>query len=454
MATITLYANKINQISGLLKDTKGSVADYRMELSAVKKESLKINSSVCDLADVVSLVQASSKVQEDKITSLETIREASERFIEETVSIDLAVAELILREQNKFIAEYCYMQSCIDKGWEKICNALKSAGEWCKEHWVMVVTVAAVVAIALVAVCLGAAVVAIAAIAGIVSLVLTAADVICMVATGGKGIADVLKDNGLGWLGEIFAGITVGCDIVSILFPVGAAIKTMTKVGVKSFVKGSIQAAKYTFVESIEKAFKGGFKNGMKELGKTLFKTFVFDIDDFSRLNSNGKRVWDIMDHTPKLDIKESGHINDKGFKPDGGYYYPTIEDNYPDGFDGPISEETLNPDMIVDRYGDLDGKYMSPFGTPYKNRALAPSSKNAAYNMFIVDAPTDTHSGRIASWFREPGGGIQYKFDISVRKMLDSGNLRIVDFAQITLKSLMQFGERSFYRNVAGNVG
>ena len=454
MATITLYANKINQISGLLKDTKGSVADYHMELSAVKKESLKINSSVCDLADVVSLVQASSKVQEDKITSLETIREANERFIEETVRIDLAVAELIMREQNKFIAEYCYMQSCIDKGWEKICNALKSAGEWCKEHWVMVVTVAAVVAIALVAVCLGAAVVAIAAIAGIVSLVLTAADVICMVATGGKGIADVLKDNGLGWLGEIFAGITVGCDIVSIAFPAGAAIKTMAKVGVKSFVKGSIQAAKYAFKDMVEKVFKSGFKNGVKNLGKILFKTLVFDVDDFSYVNSSGKRVLDIMDHTPKIDIQECVHINDKGFRPDGKFDYPTAADNYPDGFDGPISEETLKPGMIADRYGHWYGTYMSPFGTPYENRTLAPSSKNSPYNMFKVNKPTDTHSGRMASWFREPGGGIQYKFDSRVLDMLKSGNLKVIDFPQITLRSLVQFGERSFYRNVAGNAG
>lgn len=56
----------------------------------------------------------------------------------------------------------------------------------------------------------------------------------------------------------------------------------MAKVGVKSLVKGSIQAAKFAFQETVEKVFKSGFKNGMKNLGKILFKTFIFDIDDFT----------------------------------------------------------------------------------------------------------------------------------------------------------------------------
>ncbi len=175
-------------------------------------------------------------------------------------------------------------------------DACKAVGEWCKEHWIMVVTVLVVIAIAVVAVVtFGVAIAAIAAIAGIVALVLCAADVICILATGGKSISDLCRENGMGWLGEIFDGISIGCDIVSIVFPAGAAIKTMAKVGVKSFVKGSIQAAKLAFKDTVEKVFKSGFKNGVKNLGKIAFKTFIFDIDDFTKIK-NGKRIFDIME--------------------------------------------------------------------------------------------------------------------------------------------------------------
>lgn len=165
----------------------------------------------------------------------------------------------------------------------------------------MIVTVIVVIAIAAIAVICGVAIAAIAAIAGLVSLVLCIADVICMIATGGKSIADVCREKGLGWLGEIFDGVSIGCDIVSIVLPLGAAIKSIAKVGVKTFAKASIKAMKVAFKETCEplgkNGFKKGFKYGMKNLGKLAFKTFVFDIDDISKLN-NGKRTWNLMEET------------------------------------------------------------------------------------------------------------------------------------------------------------
>lgn len=141
---------------------------------------------------------------------------------------------------------------------------------------------------------------AIAAIAGIVSLLLCIADTICILATGGKSIADICREKGLGWLGEIFDGLSLGCDIVSILLSLGAAFKTMAKVGVRKFAKISLGALKKAFKKEIfeglwKNGFKKGFKTGMKNLGKLLFKTFVFDIDDFTKMK-DGKRVWSLME--------------------------------------------------------------------------------------------------------------------------------------------------------------
>jgi len=73
MATITLYAGKINQMPGLIKDVKKSVIDLKSELSALKKKTLNINRSVCNLDDVIISIQASSQTQDKKVTSLDTV---------------------------------------------------------------------------------------------------------------------------------------------------------------------------------------------------------------------------------------------------------------------------------------------------------------------------------------------------------------------------------------------
>ncbi len=46
MATIALYANKINQMPDLIKDIKQSVTDYKSELTALKTKTLSINKSL------------------------------------------------------------------------------------------------------------------------------------------------------------------------------------------------------------------------------------------------------------------------------------------------------------------------------------------------------------------------------------------------------------------------
>ena len=43
---------------------------------------------MCDLDDVIGMVQASTQIQEQKMESLETIRQKIEEFVEEAVRID------------------------------------------------------------------------------------------------------------------------------------------------------------------------------------------------------------------------------------------------------------------------------------------------------------------------------------------------------------------------------
>lgn len=95
MATIALYANKINQMPGLIKDVKKSVTDYKSELSALKKKALTVDKSVCNLDDVISSIQTSSQTQEEKVNSLDTFNQNSENFISDVIRIDSGVANLV-----------------------------------------------------------------------------------------------------------------------------------------------------------------------------------------------------------------------------------------------------------------------------------------------------------------------------------------------------------------------
>ncbi|MBM6855666.1 hypothetical protein H6B11_16235 [Mediterraneibacter glycyrrhizinilyticus] len=56
MATIALYAGKINQMTSLTGEVKKSVDDYSSELFSLKSKALNIRKSVCDLDDVIGMI--------------------------------------------------------------------------------------------------------------------------------------------------------------------------------------------------------------------------------------------------------------------------------------------------------------------------------------------------------------------------------------------------------------
>lgn len=439
MATIALDKNKINQMPGLIRDLKHAVSEYKSELFSLKRKTLSVNKSVCNLDDVISSIQASSQTQEQKVDSLDAFNRNSEKFISDVVCIDCDARDVIRNRKDDFYEKYSYLAPDCEKPKNEWKEFWKGVGDWCKEHWVMITTVLVVIAIAIVAVVtFGVAIAAIAAIAGIVSLVLCAADGICMLATGGKSISDVCQENGMGWLGQIFDGISVGCDIVSIAFPAGAAIKTMAKVGVKSFAKGSIKAMKLAFKETTEKLFKKGFKQGFKNFGKILFKTLIFDVDDFTKIGTNGKRAFSIIDPTPTTKIAKDIPLNSGGLNPDGTF--KCWPENH--GF---ISKDsiTLEPGSRIDRFGYDSGDFVSPEGTSYKNRAVPPGTINKPYNAYDVVQPIDVQSGPIASWFNEPGGGLQFQLPDTIENLLSQGKIKIRNYAEIVGKGFTQFGGR-----------
>ena len=167
MATIALYANQINQMSGRIKTVQSAVTDYKEKLLSLQKQAITINKSACELDEVIASIKTSTQTQDDKNEALSTFITESEEFIGESERIDCDVRDVINERKNDFYEEYEYLRPECEKPEKKwyekvgvvICSGLKKAGEWVKEHWkeivvTVVIVIGAVLAIAAV-VCSG-----------------------------------------------------------------------------------------------------------------------------------------------------------------------------------------------------------------------------------------------------------------------------------------------------------
>ena len=121
MATIALYAGKMNQMSSLIGEVRKSVDDYSSELFSLKSKTLNIRKSVCDLDDVSGMIQASTEIQEKKIESLENFSQKTEEFTGEVVRIDEEVAAVINQNKEDFYNKYNYLKPDAEKNFLEIC---------------------------------------------------------------------------------------------------------------------------------------------------------------------------------------------------------------------------------------------------------------------------------------------------------------------------------------------
>ena len=134
MAIITLYASKINQMSGLLKTSKQKIVDFKDELQKFNKKIPKIYDSACDMYNQAAIVQASVKIQEELVDSIGRIHKKIDGFISDTIDIENNVVSLINTKKNEFYKKYFYLKSEFEKSiWEKVKHGFKKACEWCKE---------------------------------------------------------------------------------------------------------------------------------------------------------------------------------------------------------------------------------------------------------------------------------------------------------------------------------
>ena len=127
-----------------------------------------------------------------------------------------------------------------------------------------------------------------------------------------------------------------------------------------------------------------------------------------SKSISQGDRIKiDAWDYTPDDEL----YLKYKDVFDNPKYYnQETGAINWPEnnGFADVPMDEVLQPGARIDRYGSDYGSFTSPEGTPYEMRAVAPGTDQRPYSVFEVVEPINVKSGSIASWFDEPGRGIQ----------------------------------------------
>nr|WP_278247555.1 TNT domain-containing protein [Ruminiclostridium hungatei] len=82
--------------------------------------------------------------------------------------------------------------------------------------------------------------------------------------------------------------------------------------------------------------------------------------------------------------------------------------------------EQTLDVGTVIDRYGNQYGKYTSPVGVPYEQRALPYIENPNAYHQYEVIKPIDNVTmSEIAEAFEQLGGAIQYELPSSIKQLI-----------------------------------
>ena len=310
------YAMGMGVFDGLsmaFSDAKRTTSTLHDALSTLKSK-IDVAATAASVDTSQTQAQQAQARESTKKSSLTLAYEKLDALISDTGRVDQRASSKISSREDDFYKRYYYLKpECKKTNKEKrddwwaerwqnfkdfwggvgnaIANIAHNVCEWCKEHWVAIVTALAVIAVALVAVLVfGVEVLVVAAVAALVSLVLSVVDIGFLLITG-KDAGDFLREKGLNTLGDIVDGLSWGCDFVAIVFPLASFVKQsaqyITKFGLKQFLSSTKQSFKLSIKATWNKLFRSGWKDGMKN----AFKIFIYDFDDLKRSNTTLKLV-------------------------------------------------------------------------------------------------------------------------------------------------------------------
>lgn len=171
----------------------------------------------------------------------------------------------------------------------------------------------------------------------------------------------------------------------------------------------------------------------LSEEERVMLRKIGEQLTEDERLKLIGKSTWDkIVNSISSEDLKkiqgwknppsEEVYLKNKKVFDNPKYYNQTTgEPIWPgqngdpniDGFlNGKYEDTKLRPGEQIDRYGGNNGTFFGDEGTTIPERAMAPNSDFSKYNKYVVAREMPVRKGKIAPWFDQPGGGIQYQID------------------------------------------
>ena len=171
----------------------------------------------------------------------------------------------------------------------------------------------------------------------------------------------------------------------------------------------------------------------LSEEERVMLRKIGEQLTEDERLKLIGKSTWDkIVNSISSEDRKkiqgwkkppsEEVYLKNKKVFDNPKYYNQTTgEPIWPgqngdpniDGFlNGKYEDTKLRPGEQIDRYGGNNGTFFGDEGTSIPERAMAPNSDFSKYNKYVVAREMPVRKGKIAPWFDQPGGGIQYQID------------------------------------------
>lgn len=276
MATIALYAGKMNQMTSLIGEVRKSVDDYSSELFSLKLKAVNIRKSVCNLDDVIGMVQTSTQIQEQKAESLETFSQKTEEFTAEVVRIDEEAAAVINQSKGDFYNKYNYLKPDAEKNFLE--EWFDDAAAWCAEHWQEIVTTAAIIvgaalAIAAVVITGGAALVP------LLSTLLTAAGVSAGAAMTAAAIISFT-------VAVIAVGSTIGSSVLNIVDTWGNIDNPMFNAWQSALNWTSMISNGLYSIGSIYNGIKGIENGALRKFGKSWredsnFRNAIGGADNF-----------------------------------------------------------------------------------------------------------------------------------------------------------------------------
>lgn len=159
MATITLYANQVNQMSSVLQKVSKSVQDLKDDILDLRSKALQIDNNICNIDDVIASLRNATSIDEGVVEKVDDTTDLMDEFIDTVVDTDEEVAEMILQSTDDFYDAYPYLAPQTTTLLDSLVNALTGFAEWAADAFAavlefigtLILAVLAIVVIAIVA---------------------------------------------------------------------------------------------------------------------------------------------------------------------------------------------------------------------------------------------------------------------------------------------------------------